>query len=229
MTVYAYLRLDALDNYTQRKAQAASVTEYAQRIGLGELNPANIRMESCEPLKPLFQRDVADQLAKQLKSGDALIVPHFSTLFSVASDAEAFLRQMNGRGVPVHVVELGRDLTTDLQILTPILRAYAAWESRLIRALQDLERQEEFHSEMLTEYGQMALRHLTEQLAKVNVTAAIQTAVLESYDKTKERFSAKDRAKRSALSILTEEGKRALRKTHPAAYKRLANGAEPGA
>jgi DNA invertase Pin-like site-specific DNA recombinase len=221
MTVLAYIRIDAHDALTQKRAMVTMVREFALSLGLPEPAPHDTHFDSCTPLTPPSQREVGPQLARMLKSGDVLIVPHFSSLFSVASEAGPFLRLMNGRSVPVYVAELGLDVTTMLPILSVIFQAYAHWESALIRAEQDLAREQEYHAAMLTDFGSLAMEKVGERIAKADLASAIKEAVHESAQSASSKRAGE---KKRTLDLLTPEGKAKLKRTNPEIFDRL-NGA----
>lgn len=203
MTVYAYVRLDAVDNMSQKKAMLSMIADYLSQKGLGELKTENTHTEACSALTPIPDRDLASIMVRHLKSGDVLVVPHFGSLFGAPTSAEAFLRRMNGLSVRVHVVELGRDVTELLHLLSPLLKTYGAWESELIQVQRAREGDEAQNEEMLQEFGRLAMQHLGERIAAADLGSAIKEALHEAQDMTTEKRAARaQRSRRASLAII---------------------------
>jgi DNA invertase Pin-like site-specific DNA recombinase len=195
--------------------------EFALSLGLPEPAPHDIHFDACTPLTPPSKREVASQLPKMLSRGDVLIVPHFSSLFSVASEATPFIRACNGKSIPIFVAELGVDITTLLPMLSVINAAFAHWESALIRAEQNLEREQEYHAAMLTDFASLAMSKVGERIAKADLASAIKEAVQVSAMSARSTL-AKPRS--IALDVIGAAGREKLRKNNPEILARLERG-----
>lgn len=225
MTVYVYLRLDN-DSTVQKRSLTAMVTAYATAKGFGEVQPSLIFADTCGPLTPHRERPALSSVSNLLGSGDILLLSHFATLCSHATDAEAFLRRMNGKGVAVHVAEMGGDITPLLGTLSVFFKAFAHWESALICAERDLERERELHEETLTEYARRAVEVAVERLAKADLAGGLREAIKQSTMTASLVVAGKK--KPSPLDIVSEEGKAFLAKKRPDILARLEASAEVG-
>lgn len=224
MTTFAYIRLDAFDANTQRKTQHSMVGDYAKMKGLGELHPANIRVEACSPLTPLSERLEADNLTNLLRAGDALLIPYFSTLFSAPTSAAQFLRTMAQRGVRIFVVEIDLEITSAVPLMTTIFASYGRWESEVIQAERRLASAEDLHEEQLGECMTMALAKIGERMAKVDLGPAVKEAIRDSYRVARERVDGGIEKRKQTMALLSEEGKASLKRNRPDIFARLTKG-----
>ncbi len=134
--VYAYTRVS-----TDRQAsdgesldvQERTVAGYAMMLGLSVDRVFSERGVSGS--KPLGERPEGAALLATAKAGDVVITPKLDRMFRSASDALANLDALKKKGVRLHMIDLGGDVTGNgiAKLVFTILSAVAEAERERIR------------------------------------------------------------------------------------------------
>ena len=136
MACYGYLRVS-----TERQAeegeslgtQQRTVEGYAMMLGL-VLDRVFVE-RGVSGSKPLADRPEGAKLLMTLKAGDVVITAKLDRMFRSALDALAVLGQLQQRGVSLHMIDLGGDVTGNgiSKLVFTILSAVAEAERDRIR------------------------------------------------------------------------------------------------
>jgi putative DNA-invertase from lambdoid prophage Rac len=136
MACYGYLRVS-----TERQAeegeslgtQQRTVEGYAMMLGLA-LDHLFIE-RGVSGSKPLAERPEGAKLLMTLKAGDVVITAKLDRMFRSALDALGVLGQLQQRGVSLHMIDLGGDVTGNgiSKLVFTILSAVAEAERDRIR------------------------------------------------------------------------------------------------
>src|SRR5436305_1976209 len=136
MTVYGYTRVSTdrqADEGESLGAQQRVVEGYAMMLGL-KLDEIFVE-RGVSGSKPLRDRPEGARLLATLKEGDVLITPKLDRMFRSALDALNVLGQIQKRGVSLHMIDLGGDVTGNgiSKLVFTILSAVAEAERDRIR------------------------------------------------------------------------------------------------
>jgi len=112
VAVYGYARVstkEQADSGESLGAQQRTLEGYAM---MHDLKLDQVYVErGVSGSKPLLQRREGKRLLAQLQSGDVVITPKLDRMFRSARDALDVLEQLKGRGVALHMIDLGGDVT----------------------------------------------------------------------------------------------------------------------
>jgi len=136
MAVYGYVRVS-----TERQADEGESLGTQQRVidGYAMMNGLtldNIFVERCvSGSKPVGERPEGARLLAVLKVGDVVITPKLDRMFRSALDALDVLGRLKDRGVSLHMIDLGGDVTGNgvSKLVFTILSAVAEAERDRIR------------------------------------------------------------------------------------------------
>jgi len=137
MTVYGYVRVSTLTQAREGEsleAQKRQVTSYAASRG-AELTDTNIFVEAGVSGSTEFaKREKGAVLCAALQTGDMVIFPKLDRAFRNTRDALNVLHDLRTRGVSVHFIDLGGDVTGNGvgAIVFTILAAFATFERERI-------------------------------------------------------------------------------------------------
>jgi len=137
MTVYAYARVSTLQQANDGDsldAQVKQVIGYASSRGL-ELNDEGVFVEKGVSGGQEFgARPAGSKLLASLQSGDIVIFPKLDRGFRNTRDALNVLHTLKEKGVSVHSIDLGGDVTGNGvgAIIFTILSAFATFERERI-------------------------------------------------------------------------------------------------
>src|SRR4051812_5362174 len=136
MTVYGYTRVSTdrqADEGESLGAQQRVVEGYAMMLGL-TLDEIFVE-RGISGSKPLRDRPEGARLLAALEPGDVLITPKLDRMFRSALDALHVLGQIQKRGVSLHMIDLGGDVTGNgiSKLVFTILSAVAEAERDRIR------------------------------------------------------------------------------------------------
>jgi putative DNA-invertase from lambdoid prophage Rac len=137
MTVYAYARVSTLQQANDGDsldAQVKQVIGYASSRGL-ELNDEGVFVEKGVSGGQEFgSRPAGSKLLASLQSGDIVIFPKLDRGFRNTRDALNVLHTLKEKGVSVHSIDLGGDVTGNGvgAIIFTILSAFATFERERI-------------------------------------------------------------------------------------------------
>jgi DNA invertase Pin-like site-specific DNA recombinase len=136
MAVYGYIRVSTdrqADNGESLGTQRRIVEGYAMMNGL-TLDKIFIE-RGVSGSKPVGERPEGARLLSTLESGDAVITPKLDRLFRSALDALDVLAKLKERGISLHMIDLGGDVTGNgiSKLVFTILSAVAEAERDRIR------------------------------------------------------------------------------------------------
>lgn len=139
MAVYGYVRVSTVqqaDHGDSLEAQIRQVTSYAASRGL-ELTENDVFVErGVSGGSEFANRPEGSRLLEVIASGDVLIFPKLDRGFRNTRDALNTLHLLKERGVSVHSIDLGGDVTGNGvgAIIFTILSAFASFERERIAA-----------------------------------------------------------------------------------------------
>jgi DNA invertase Pin-like site-specific DNA recombinase len=137
MTVFGYVRVSTVQQATEGdslESQTKQVLSYSVSRGL-ELNESDVFIERGVSGGLEFNsRPEGSRLLESLKSGDVLIFPKLDRGFRNTRDALNTLHLLKEKGVTVHSIDLGGDVTGNGvgAIIFTILSAFASFERERI-------------------------------------------------------------------------------------------------
>ena len=137
MAIYGYVRVSTVTQAREGEsleAQRRQVTSYAASKGL-ELPPENVFVEAGVSGGIEFQeRPEGAKLLAQMVAGDMVIFPKLDRAFRNTRNALNVLHELKGRGISVHFIDLGGDVTGNGvgAIVFTILSAFATFERERI-------------------------------------------------------------------------------------------------
>lgn len=139
MAVFGYVRVSTIQQANEGdslEAQIKQVTSYAASRGL-ELSKNDVFVErGISGGSEFFNRPEGSRLLGAIGSGDVLIFPKLDRGFRNTRDALNTLHLLKERGVSVHSIDLGGDVTGNGvgAIIFTILSAFASFERERIAA-----------------------------------------------------------------------------------------------
>lgn len=139
MNVYGYVRVSTVTQAREGEsleAQRRQVTSYAAAKGY-ELPERYVFVEAGVSGSTEFQdRPEGSRLFQIVQSGDLVIFPKLDRAFRNTRNALNVLHELKGRGVSVHFIDLGGDVTGNGvgAIVFTILSAFATFERERIAA-----------------------------------------------------------------------------------------------
>jgi putative DNA-invertase from lambdoid prophage Rac len=136
MAVYGYTRVS-----TDRQADEGDSLGVQQRVIEGYAMMRDLTLDQIfvergvSGAKPLGDRPEGAKLLTSLKEGDVVITPKLDRMFRSALDALDVLGQIQKRGVSLHMIDLGGDVTGNgiSKLVFTILSAVAEAERDRIR------------------------------------------------------------------------------------------------
>jgi DNA invertase Pin-like site-specific DNA recombinase len=136
MAVYGYTRVSTdrqADEGESLGTQERVIEGYAMMLGL-KVDKMFVE-RGVSGAKPIGQRPEGARLLAILKQGDVLITPKLDRMFRSALDALDVLGQIQKRGVSLHMIDLGGDVTGNgiSKLVFTILSAVAEAERDRIR------------------------------------------------------------------------------------------------
>lgn len=137
MAIFGYVRVSTVTQAREGESlesQRRQVTSYAASKGL-ELLPENVFVEAGVSGSIEFQdRPEGAKLFSQMVSGDMVIFPKLDRAFRNTRNALNVLHELKGRGISVHFIDLGGDVTGNGvgAIVFTILSAFATFERERI-------------------------------------------------------------------------------------------------
>jgi len=139
MAIYGYVRVSTLTQAMEGEsleAQRRQVVSYAESRGL-ELRIEDVFVEAGVSGASEFQtRPEGAKLFEALRDGDMVIFPKLDRAFRNTRNALNVLHELKARGVSVHFIDLGGDVTGNGvgAIVFTILSAFATFERERIAA-----------------------------------------------------------------------------------------------
>lgn len=143
MATYAYIRVSTqaqADDGLSLDAQKRQVEGHAMIHGF---EIAHIYTErAVSGAKPLDKRPEGRKLLQGAQRGDVVICPKLDRMFRSAQDALAVAEQLQNRGVSLHLIDLGGDVTTSAvgKMFFTIVAAFAEFErDRIAERISDVK------------------------------------------------------------------------------------------
>jgi DNA invertase Pin-like site-specific DNA recombinase len=143
MTVYGYTRVSTDRQANEGEslgAQKRTIEGYAMMLGL---TVAETFVEKgISGSTPFGERPQGTKLLAGLKAGDVVITPKLDRMFRSARDALDVLEGLKGRGISLHMIDLGGDVTGNgvSKLVFTILSAVAEAErDRTRERIQDVK------------------------------------------------------------------------------------------
>jgi len=144
MATYGYVRVS-----TQRQAdegeslavQQRQITGYATMIGVEA--PSFFVEEGVSGTKPLSERPAGKELFAKLQHGDVIICAKLDRMFRSALDALTMVKAFKEKGVSLHLIDLGGDVTGNgiSKLFFTIISAVAEAErDRIVQRILDVKR-----------------------------------------------------------------------------------------
>jgi putative DNA-invertase from lambdoid prophage Rac len=139
MAVYGYTRIASEPQAQAGVAlaeQERQIRTYAERHSLAL---ASMYHEVGSAGVPLARRERGEPMLAQLQRGDILIVAKVDRLFRDCRHGLQLLKWFQSRGVELHMIDLGGEVTANGELFTVILAACAAFEEERIKERQEEE------------------------------------------------------------------------------------------
>ena len=153
MAVYGYVRVSTerqADEGESLGAQQRTVEGYAMMHGL---TLAHVFVErGVSGSKPLGERPEGARLLAVLQPGDVIITPKLDRMFRSALDAIGTLGSVRDRGVSLHMIDLGGDVTGNgiSKLVFTILSAVAEAErDRIKERISDVKKDQKARGRFL--------------------------------------------------------------------------------
>ena len=137
MVTYAYCRVSTSRQAEEGESlgvQRRQIEGYATMLGLSA--PELFVEEGVSGSKPLSERPAGKELLAKLERGDVIIAAKLDRMFRSALDALDNLNELKERGVSLHLIDLGGDVTGNgiSKLVFTILSAVAESERDRIRS-----------------------------------------------------------------------------------------------
>jgi putative DNA-invertase from lambdoid prophage Rac len=133
MAVYGYTRVST---QLQSDDGLSLDTQERQLQGYAMMNDMTLDQVFVERAvsgwKPLFDRAEGERLSAVLKQGDTILCPKLDRMFRSARDALVVSDELKKRGVKLHLLDLGGDVTGNgvSKVFFTIVAAFAEFESK---------------------------------------------------------------------------------------------------
>ncbi|MCO5090875.1 recombinase family protein [Bosea sp. (in: a-proteobacteria)] len=136
MAVYGYVRVS-----TDRQAEEGESLDHQQRQISGYCLQHDMTLDrvfverGVSGSKPISERPEGAKLLAAVKPGDVVVTPKLDRMFRSALDAMGVLVMLKGKGVSLHMLDLGGDVTSNgiSKLVFTILSAVAEAERDRIR------------------------------------------------------------------------------------------------
>lgn len=144
MTVYGYVRVS-----TGRQAEEGDSLDVQERtiagycLMKGMADPVFVREEGVSGSKPVSTRPAGGEMIRGLKSGDVIVAAKLDRMFRSSIDALNVLEQLRKRGVAIHLIDLGGDVSDSMvgKLIFTILSAVAEAERmRTIERIKEVKK-----------------------------------------------------------------------------------------
>jgi putative DNA-invertase from lambdoid prophage Rac len=146
MAVYGYTRVST---QLQSDDGLSLDTQERQLQGYAMMNDMTLDQVFVERAvsgwKPLFDRAEGERLSAVLKQGDTILCPKLDRMFRSARDALVVSDELKKRGVKLHLLDLGGDVTGNgvSKVFFTIVAAFAEFErDRIAERISDVKSHE---------------------------------------------------------------------------------------
>jgi putative DNA-invertase from lambdoid prophage Rac len=172
MGIYGYVRVSTLQQANEGESldtQLKQIQSYSDLKGFG-IPPENFITERGVSGSLEFERrPEGGRLFNQLVSGDVLIFSKLDRAFRNTRNALNTLHELKQRGVSVHFIDLGGDVTNDGigSVIFTILSAFATFErERIATRIREVKQVQKAEGKFLGGFTRFGYRVVDEKLVK---------------------------------------------------------------
>ena len=172
MGIYGYVRVSTLQQANEGESldtQLKQIQSYSDLKGFG-IPPENFITERGVSGSLEFERrPEGGRLFTQLVSGDVLIFSKLDRAFRNTRNALNTLHELKQRGVSVHFIDLGGDVTNDGigSVIFTILSAFATFErERIATRIREVKQVQKADGKFLGGFTRFGYRVVDEKLVK---------------------------------------------------------------
>ena len=172
MGIYGYVRVSTLQQANEGESldtQLKQIQSYSDLKGFG-IPPENFITERGVSGSLEFERrPEGGKLFNQLVSGDVLIFSKLDRAFRNTRNALNTLHELKQRGVSVHFIDLGGDVTNDGigSVIFTILSAFATFErERIATRIREVKQVQKAEGKFLGGFTRFGYRVVDEKLVK---------------------------------------------------------------
>ena len=172
MGIYGYVRVSTLQQANEGESldtQLKQIQSYSDLQGFG-IPPENFITERGVSGSLEFERrPEGGRLFNQLVSGDVLIFSKLDRAFRNTRNALNTLHELKERGVSVHFIDLGGDVTNDGigSVIFTILSAFATFErERIATRIREVKQVQKAEGKFLGGFTRFGYRVVDEKLVK---------------------------------------------------------------
>jgi len=172
MGIYGYVRVSTLQQANEGESldtQLKQIQSYSDLKGFG-IPPENFVTERGVSGSLEFERrPEGGRLFNQLVSGDVLIFSKLDRAFRNTRNALNTLHELKQRGVSVHFIDLGGDVTNDGigSVIFTILSAFATFErERIATRIREVKQVQKAEGKFLGGFTRFGYRVVDEKLVK---------------------------------------------------------------
>ena len=172
MGIYGYVRVSTLQQANEGESldtQLKQIQSYSDLKGFG-IPPENFITERGVSGSLEFERrPEGGRLFNQLGSGDVLIFSKLDRAFRNTRNALNTLHELKQRGVSVHFIDLGGDVTNDGigSVIFTILSAFATFErERIATRIREVKQIQKADGKFLGGFTRFGYRVVDEKLVK---------------------------------------------------------------
>jgi len=172
MGIYGYVRVSTLQQANEGESldtQLKQIQSYSDLKGFG-IPPENFITERGVSGSLEFERrPEGGRLFNQLVSGDVLIFSKLDRAFRNTRNALNTLHELKQRGVSVHFIDLGGDVTNDGigSVIFTILSAFATFErERIATRIREVKQIQKADGKFLGGFTRFGYRVVDEKLVK---------------------------------------------------------------
>jgi DNA invertase Pin-like site-specific DNA recombinase len=172
MGIYGYVRVSTLQQANEGESldtQLRQIQSYSDLKGF-EIPPENFITEKGVSGSLEFERrPEGSKLFNQLSSGDVLIFSKLDRAFRNTRNALNTLHELKQRGVSVHFIDLGGDVTNDGigSVIFTILSAFATFErERIATRIREVKQVQKSEGKFLGGFTRFGYKVVDEKLEK---------------------------------------------------------------
>jgi DNA invertase Pin-like site-specific DNA recombinase len=172
MAIYGYVRVSTLQQANEGESletQLKQITSYSSLKGY-EIPPENFITERGVSGSLEFEkRPEGSKLIERLSAGDILIFSKLDRAFRNTRNALNTLHDLKERGVSVHFIDLGGDVTNDGigSVIFTILSAFATFErERIATRIREVKQVQKAEGRFLGGFTRFGYKVVNERLVK---------------------------------------------------------------
>ena len=172
MGIYGYVRVSTLQQANEGESldtQLKQIQSYSDLKGFGIPSENFITERGVSGSLEFERRPEGGRLFNQLVSGDVLIFSKLDRAFRNTRNALNTLHELKQRGVSVHFIDLGGDVTNDGigSVIFTILSAFATFErERIATRIREVKQVQKAEGKFLGGFTRFGYRVVDEKLVK---------------------------------------------------------------